>query len=199
VVLSGTTRHGIEPDRRNARQITCASITYGGTLSWANLAGTLAAGNSFKLFNATSLQRFFCQRHTGTPGAGLAWDLSQLNSGFVNVVAAGGTGPVINNPQIGGGSLILSGSGGTNNGPYHVLTTTNLATPLLSLGCVDQRHVLMPAAISHPPMRWEPRSNSSISLNNRDGFELGFDSRVAGGEQTSGGLLKSDSANSSEH
>ncbi|HZI31864.1 MAG TPA: hypothetical protein VFF11_05960, partial [Candidatus Binatia bacterium] len=37
-----------------------------------------------------------------------------------------------NNPQIVGGNLILSGSGGTNNGPYHVLTTTNLTTPLLS-------------------------------------------------------------------
>jgi len=62
----------------------------------------------------------------------LAWDLSQLNSGFVNVVAAGGAGPVISSPKIVGGNLILSGTGGTNNGTYHVMITTNLAMPLAS-------------------------------------------------------------------
>ena len=132
VVLSGTTTMDLNQNAGTRDQITCASITYGGTLSLANLAGTLAAGNSFKLFNASSYNGSFANVTPSTPGSGLAWDLSQLNSGFVNVVAAGGTGPVINNPQIVSGNLILSGSGGTNNGPYHVLTTTNLATPLLS-------------------------------------------------------------------
>jgi autotransporter-associated beta strand protein len=132
VVLSGTIRMDLNQTAGTRDQITCASITYGGTLSLANLAGTLAAGNSFKLFNASSYSGSFANVTPSTPGAGLAWDLSELNSGIVNVVAAGNTGPVINNPQIVVGNLILSGSGGTNNGPYHVLTTTNLVTPLPS-------------------------------------------------------------------
>jgi len=132
VVLSGTTLMDLNQTAGTRDQITGASITYGGTLSLTNLAGTLTAGNSFKLFNASSYSGSFANVTPGTPGAGLAWDLSQLNSGFVNVVAAGGTGPVVNNPKIVGGNLILSGSGGTNNGPYHVLITTNLAMPLAS-------------------------------------------------------------------
>jgi hypothetical protein len=108
--------------------ITCAGITYGGTLNLTNLAGTLAAGNSFKLFNATSYSGSFSTVTPATPGAGLAWDLSQLNTGHVNVVNAGG--PVLHGPQISGSHLILSGTGGTAGGGYHVLTTTNLTTPL---------------------------------------------------------------------
>jgi hypothetical protein len=132
VVLSGTTFMDLNQTAGTHDQIVGASISYGGTLSLNNLAGTLIAGNSFKLFNASSYHGSFAIVTPSTPGAGLAWDLSQLNSGFVNVVAASGTGPVVNNPQIIGGNLILSGTGGTNNGPYHVLTSTNLATPLPS-------------------------------------------------------------------
>jgi fibronectin-binding autotransporter adhesin len=132
VVLSGTTLMDLNQTAGTHDQIVGASISYGGTLSLNNLAGTLIAGNSFKLFNASSYHGSFAIVTPSTPGAGLAWDLSQLNSGFVNVVAASGTGPVVNNPQIIGGNLILSGTGGTNNGPYHVLTSTNLATPLPS-------------------------------------------------------------------
>jgi len=49
----------------------------------------------------------------------------------VDVIAGSSGGPVTNNPpQFSGGNLILSGSGGPANGTYHVLTTTNLTTPL---------------------------------------------------------------------
>ena len=130
VVLSGTTLMDLNQTAGTHDQIVGASITYGGTLSLNNLAGTLTAGDSFKLFNASSYHGSFANVTPATPGSGLAWDLSQLNSGFVNVVSA--SGPVLNNPQISGGNLILSGTGGTNNGPYHVLTSTNLATPLAS-------------------------------------------------------------------
>ena len=131
VVLSGTTRMDLNQTAGTRDQITCASITYGGTLSLANLAGTLAAGDSFKLFNASSYSGSFANVTPATPGPGLAWDLSQLNSGFVDVIAGSSGGPVTNNPpQFSGGNLILSGSGGPANGTYHVLTTTNLTTPL---------------------------------------------------------------------
>ena len=130
VTLSGTTLMDLNQTAGTRDQITCASITYGGTLSLNNLAGTLAAGNSFKLFNASSYNGSFANVTPATPGSGLAWDLSQLNSGYVNVVAASGV--VLNNPKIVGSNLILSGTGGTDNGTYHVLTTTNLATLLAS-------------------------------------------------------------------
>lgn len=130
VVLSGTTLMDLNKTAATRDQITCASITYGGTLSLTNLAGTLAAGDSFKLFNAASYGGSFASVTPAAPGAGLAWDLSQLNSGIIGVVAAGG--PVVNVPQISGGNLILSGSGGPANGTYHVLTSTNVATPLAS-------------------------------------------------------------------
>ncbi len=130
VALSGTTLMDLNQTAGTQDQITCASITYGGTLSLNNLAGTLAAGNSFKLFNASSYDGSFANVTPATPGSGLAWDLSQLNSGYVNVVAASGV--VLTNPKIVGSNLILSGTGGTDNGTYHVLTTTNVATPFAS-------------------------------------------------------------------
>ena len=130
VALSGTTFMDLSQTAGTRDQITCASITYGGTLSLNNIAGTLAAGNSFKLFNASSYNGSFANVTPATPGSGLAWDLSQLNTGYVNVVAASNV--VLNNPKIVGGNLILGGTGGTDNGTYHVLTTTNVATPFAS-------------------------------------------------------------------
>jgi autotransporter-associated beta strand protein len=131
IVLAGTTTLKLNGSGVNDQVQSATSITYGGTLNLVNLsASPLAAGNSFQVFNAPSYSGSFANVTPATPGAGLAWDLSQLNSGFVNVVSA--SGPVVNNPQISGGNLILSGSGGPANGTYHVLTTTNLAMPLAS-------------------------------------------------------------------
>jgi len=47
---------------------------------------------------------------------------------------AAASGVVLNNPKIVGSNLILSGTGGTDNGTYHVLTTTNVATTIASWG-----------------------------------------------------------------
>ena len=63
------------------------------------------------------------------PGTGLAWDTTQLNIGILNVVAAS-TQPVIGGIAVSGGNLIFNGTGGTTNGFYYVLTSTNLAAPL---------------------------------------------------------------------
>jgi autotransporter-associated beta strand protein len=56
------------------------SVTYGGVLSVANLSGTLAAGDSFKLYDATSYGGAFSSITPATPGTGLVWDTSQLNT-----------------------------------------------------------------------------------------------------------------------
>ena len=51
-----------------------SSVTLGGTLIVTNLSGTLAAGNSFNVFNARSYSGAFSRISPALPGAGLAWD-----------------------------------------------------------------------------------------------------------------------------
>ena len=131
VALSGTTVLKLNGSGVNDQvQSTGGSITYGGTLNLANISGApLAIGNSFQVFSASSYSGSFASVTPATPGPGLAWDLSQLNIGFVNVVA-GSLGPVINNTRLSGTNLIFSGTGGTVSGSYSVLASTNLAAPL---------------------------------------------------------------------
>jgi len=99
-------------------------------LSVTNLAGTLAANDSFKLFTANSYGGTFASITPAAPGDGLAWDTSGLtNNGTLKVVAA--LRPTIGRITITSGNVIISGeyppgSGGT----YHILTTTNVALPI---------------------------------------------------------------------
>ena len=132
VTLAGTTT--IKLDGSTNDVIAAAGqITYGGTLNLVNISGTpLAAGNSFQVFQSgtSTYNSSFPIVSPTTPGAGLTWDLSHLNTGLIKV--AGSTGPVIGSTTVSGGNLILTGSGGTASGPYSVLTTTNLTLPLTS-------------------------------------------------------------------
>jgi len=96
----------------------------------ANVSGApFAAGNSFQLFSAPSLTGSFTIS-PATPGPGLAWDTTQLNtSGSLNVISTG-SGPIISSTKVVSGSLIFSGSGGVANNNYIVYATTNLASGL---------------------------------------------------------------------
>jgi fibronectin-binding autotransporter adhesin len=108
-----------------------AGITYGGSLDLVNISSSpLSAGTTFQIFNAATYSGSFTSITPATPGAGLAWDTSHLNSGKIGVITPGSTGPVIGGTKLIGGNLVLSGTGGTANGTYYVLTTTNLTTPL---------------------------------------------------------------------
>jgi hypothetical protein len=130
VTLNGTTIIKLNGSGTNDVIQTAAGINYGGTLNLVNISGSpLAAGNSFQVFSAASYTGSFASLTPATPGPGLAWDRSQLNSGIVNVVAAPSQ-PVINSTKVSGGNLIFSGTGGTALGSYSVLTATNVATPL---------------------------------------------------------------------
>jgi hypothetical protein len=60
--------------------LKAANLTYGGTLLLTNLAGNLAGGDSFKLFNATTYTGAFSALNPATPGQGLAWDTTQLTT-----------------------------------------------------------------------------------------------------------------------
>jgi hypothetical protein len=127
VALNGTTVLKLNGSGVNDEVQAGAGITYGGTLSLDNISGAaLAAGNSFQIFSAASYAGSFSSITPATPGSGLVWNTSQLNIGVLNVAAA----PGITSVKESAGNLIFSGSNGKPGGTFHVLTTTNLTTPL---------------------------------------------------------------------
>jgi hypothetical protein len=129
VTLNGTTVIKLGSGTNDVIQ-AAANITYGGTLNLVNISGSpLAVGNSFQTFNAGTYTGSFASITPTTPGDGLAWDTTQLSSGIIKVVA-GSSQPVISSTTVSGGNLIFSGTNGTPNASYSVLTATNLVTPL---------------------------------------------------------------------
>ncbi|HEU6447583.1 MAG TPA: autotransporter-associated beta strand repeat-containing protein [Verrucomicrobiae bacterium] len=103
------------------------ALTNGGTLIVTNIsASALAAGDTFKLFNAASYKGAFSGVILPSLAGNLAWNTSSLNTnGTIVVVML--TAPAISTVQISGNNLVFSGSGGTANWPCLILTTTNLS------------------------------------------------------------------------
>ncbi|HUC85535.1 MAG TPA: hypothetical protein VL970_10115, partial [Candidatus Acidoferrales bacterium] len=123
MTLRGTTIIKLYCSGTNDALQADGSISYGGTLELVNISGSpLALGDSFQVFNAASYSGAFASIIPSTPGAGLAWHLSD---GQISVVAGQ---PVINSVKELAGQLVFSGSGGAASGNYYVLTTTNLAS-----------------------------------------------------------------------
>ncbi len=130
ITLGGTTTLKLNGPGTNDAVGTLGSIQYGGTLNLVNISGTpLAAGNSFQVFSAAGYSGSFASVTPATPGTGLAWDKTQLNSGIIRVVSAP-SGPIIGSQAIVGGNFIISGSNGVFGSNYVELTSTNVATPL---------------------------------------------------------------------
>jgi len=107
------------------------TLTCGGTLLVTNItsdAAALAAGDSFKLFNATSYAGAFTNYSLPALATNLEWNISQLaTSGTLSVIAL--TTPVVSGVVQTNGGVQLSFSG--NNGQtYHVLGSTNMLSPL---------------------------------------------------------------------
>ena len=127
ITLNGTTVIKLDGSGTNDMVQAAANMTYSGTLNLVNISSSpLAAGNSFHIFSAAGYSGSFTGITPATPGSGLVWDLAQLSSGIVSVASQ----PVIGNTRVSGGNLIFSGTGGTTNGTFYVLTSTNVATPL---------------------------------------------------------------------
>lgn len=112
--------------------LRATSITFGGTLGLVNLAGTLSAGDGFKLFNATTYNGSFASINPATPAANLTWDLSTLSTDGMLRVQGGSARPEIAATGLSNGAFIFSGSGGSPNGTYHVLSSTNISLPLIN-------------------------------------------------------------------
>jgi autotransporter-associated beta strand protein len=120
----------------NDSVIGLTSVTYGGTLMLANVGPTaLAAGDSFKLFNATNYSGAFTNLVPATPGDGLAWDTSSLaTNGTLKVVAT--ANPLISNSALIGTNFVLSGTGGPANVTFYVLSSTIVDLPLTNWACI---------------------------------------------------------------
>jgi autotransporter-associated beta strand protein len=86
-----------------------SQANYGGTLVVSNLAGNLALGNSFKLYNAASYNGAFGAIVPATPGAGLAWNTSQLTvNGTLSIANAVNTNSTNIFMVVSNGNLNLS-------------------------------------------------------------------------------------------
>jgi hypothetical protein len=92
-----------------------------------------ATGDAIKLFDAASYAGSFTTIQPATPGAGLAWDVSSLAvNGTLKVVDVPPPAPEIAGVTIADGNVVISGTGGAPGGTYFVLTSTNLALPVLN-------------------------------------------------------------------
>jgi hypothetical protein len=103
------------------------NIAYGGTLMLTNLAGTLAAGDAFRLFSAPSYSGAFTNITPAIPAINLAWNTNGLSTGTVSIVSAPTRPPRLSGAVADGTSLVISGSNGVPGWTYCILTSTNLA------------------------------------------------------------------------
>jgi autotransporter-associated beta strand protein len=112
---------------------TVGAITYAGTLVVSNTAGTLAAGQSFKLFEATGYSGGFSTITLPALGANLAWTNRLATDGTIAVFStAPATPPVFSSVTTSGSNLVLSGTNGPASGTYYVLSSTNVSLPMAS-------------------------------------------------------------------
>jgi len=107
------------------------SVSYGGTLIVNNLGGTLAEGDSFKLFDATPGTYFGAYDFMQLPplGQDLYWDTGGLVvDGTIRVYKPR---PSIQSFGIDGSSFFLTGTnGGNTSTSYIVLTSPSVSLPL---------------------------------------------------------------------
>ena len=128
------------------------NLNYGGTLLVTNLGGSLAAGDAFKIFDATAYAGSFTNILPAVPAAGLGWNLSTLaTDGTLRVVSTVNLTPtnmtVVN---IGGGQLDFSWP--ADHMGWHLQMQANPLTIGLSsnwvevAGAATTNHVIVPIA-----------------------------------------------------
>ena len=107
------------------------TLTYGGTLMLTNLSGTLANGDSFKLFNAAGCSGVFTNITPAIPAVNLVWDTNNLSSGILSIVSSPTPPPHFASIVANGNNFVFSGTSGVPNWPYYVLASTNVSLPLV--------------------------------------------------------------------
>jgi autotransporter-associated beta strand protein len=105
-------------------------LNLGGRLLVTASGAALAAGDSFRLFDATAISGSFSSVSLPTLAAGLSWDTSKLASeGIISVTAPP---PTLLNPTVSGNNLRLAATGGVPGAPYRVVASVDLSAPLAS-------------------------------------------------------------------
>ena len=83
------------------------TVNYGGTLVLTNVAGTVSAGQTFKLFSAANRTGNFSAISPTSPGAGLAWNFNPTN-GVLTALATVALNPTNLTASVSGTNLTLS-------------------------------------------------------------------------------------------
>ena len=146
LMLRGTTLMEINKTAAIADKVEGVStLLFGGTLAVSNLAGTLAAGDSFMLFGATSYLGAFATINLPVLLPGLQWDASQLGvNGSIRVVpvtytltyaaaangSISGTTPQTVNHGASGAAVTAAPNGGYAFGSWSDGKTTNPRTDM---------------------------------------------------------------------
>ena len=109
------------------------ALTGGGTLVVTSLSGTLAAGDSFKLFNAGNYSVAFTNVVLPSLNdSSLAWNTNALaTNGVISVVvAAPPTPPVFSSAAWSDNHFVFCATGGVAGADFYLLNSTNLAVPM---------------------------------------------------------------------
>jgi fibronectin-binding autotransporter adhesin len=101
------------------------SDTNSGTLLVSNLGPALNAGDKFTLFN----QAVTGGTNFAVSGGGVTWSNNLANDGSIIVISKVPR-PVIQKLSLGGGNLVVSGTGGMAYDTCFLLSSTNVTTPL---------------------------------------------------------------------
>jgi len=103
------------------------SLSYGGTLVVTNLAGALASGDSFQLFQAASHNGSFASFNLPSLSEGLFWNTTRLTNGILAVVAV--PPQITDIARLSDGNFQFAGTGAAGLA-YELRATTNLTVPI---------------------------------------------------------------------
>ena len=113
----------------NDQVIVAGTLTHGGTLDVVNTSiETFEAGDNFQLFDAADQVGVFNTITLPALESGLIWNTAQLSTnGHIWVVST--APPIITQSTTDGVNFALSGTSGTPNWSYDVISSTNIALP----------------------------------------------------------------------
>ena len=135
VTLAANATCTMELNRANVQlcdKLVANTINASGPLVVANIGGTLLSGDSFDLFDATTLSLSFSSVTLPPLLTGLSWNTNQLAVNGTIQVTGTAVPPQISSAVLSGTDLVMSGSGGIADTKYYVLASTNVALPLTS-------------------------------------------------------------------
>jgi fibronectin-binding autotransporter adhesin len=112
---------------QNADLLSATSVSYGGTLTVANIGGTLQAGDTFHLFSGAISGTFAATNLPPLSSTNLSWDTSLLNSGIIKVAGNTAPQPTITSPAVSGTNFTLQVASSTSGFNYVLQATPSLS------------------------------------------------------------------------